>query len=234
MVVAPRQPLRRGEIDAEDEAQRVAVGEVEVAERRDRDVEVDRVDVALVDSTMLEIAQQFEPEIQATLEIGEPRPIVWLFGPRPNGELLARTGAFYGSFLASAAVGVTTGLVRRDPAALVEALRPVLGPTTVALSTPLVLGFGAVMLCAAELVEALFQSTTDTEVIIGLMAWRQLTPMPLLGFGSAGAATSSVLHAAAPDSSAPTSTISNADSAIFRTLAGSGRCQCSSRATGNR
>lgn len=53
-----------------------------------------RVEVALVDSALLEIAQQFEPEIQATLEIGEPRPIVWLFGARPNGELLARTGAF--------------------------------------------------------------------------------------------------------------------------------------------
>lgn len=50
-------------------------------------------------------------------------PIIDLKNPTYNRlGMLARTGAFYSSFLASAAVGVTTGLVRRDPSALVEAL----------------------------------------------------------------------------------------------------------------
>ncbi|PWD43720.1 HAD family hydrolase [Gordonia paraffinivorans] len=50
-------------------------------------------------------------------------PIIDLKNPTYNKfGMLARTGAFYGSFLASAAVGVAAGIVRRDPQALVEAL----------------------------------------------------------------------------------------------------------------
>ncbi|MGW0035505.1 HAD-IB family hydrolase [Gordonia sp. NPDC003376] len=50
-------------------------------------------------------------------------PIIDLKNPTYNRVgMLARTGAFYGSFIASAAVGLTTGLIRRDPHALVDIL----------------------------------------------------------------------------------------------------------------
>lgn len=52
------------------------------------------VEIALVDSTLLDIALQFEPAIQPTLIIGDDQPIVWLFGEKPNSELLARASAF--------------------------------------------------------------------------------------------------------------------------------------------
>jgi membrane-bound lytic murein transglycosylase F len=60
-----------------------------LADVGDRDAEM-----ALVDSALLEIALQFVPSIQPTLAIGEEQPIVWLFGEKPNGELLARAGTF--------------------------------------------------------------------------------------------------------------------------------------------
>ncbi|WLP88707.1 HAD-IB family hydrolase [Gordonia sp. NB41Y] len=50
-------------------------------------------------------------------------PIIDLKNPTYNRVgMLARTGAFYGSFIASAAVGLTTGLIRRDRHALVDIL----------------------------------------------------------------------------------------------------------------
>ncbi|MCX2966834.1 HAD-IB family hydrolase [Gordonia aquimaris] len=50
-------------------------------------------------------------------------PILDLKNPTYNrAGMLARTGAFYGSFIASAAVGFTAGLVRRNPQTLIEAL----------------------------------------------------------------------------------------------------------------
>ncbi|MEE3852107.1 HAD-IB family hydrolase [Gordonia sp. LSe1-13] len=50
-------------------------------------------------------------------------PILDLKNPTYNrAGMLARTGAFYGSFITSAAVGFTAGLVRRNPQALVETL----------------------------------------------------------------------------------------------------------------
>lgn len=51
-------------------------------------------DMAVVDSALLDIALQFTPSIQATLNLGAGRPIVWLFGRNPNNELLARAAAF--------------------------------------------------------------------------------------------------------------------------------------------
>ncbi len=53
-----------------------------------------RVEMALVDSAMLDIALQFVPAIQSGLEVGEERPIAWLFGARHNPELFARAAAF--------------------------------------------------------------------------------------------------------------------------------------------
>ncbi|MBS1191801.1 MAG: Lytic transglycosylase, catalytic [Rhodocyclaceae bacterium] len=52
------------------------------------------VELALVDSALLDIAQQFLPAIQPTLIVGDPRPIAWLFGEKPNSELFARAQAF--------------------------------------------------------------------------------------------------------------------------------------------
>ncbi len=50
-------------------------------------------------------------------------PIIDITNPTYNRiGMLARTSAFYGSFLASAAIGFTAGLVRRDPNALIATL----------------------------------------------------------------------------------------------------------------
>lgn len=57
-------------------------------------VEDSQVDMAVIDSAMLDIAQQFAPSVQASLAIGDERPIAWRFGSRPNSELLARASAF--------------------------------------------------------------------------------------------------------------------------------------------
>lgn len=53
-----------------------------------------QVEMALVDSALLDIALQFVPTIQPTLVIGDEQPIVWLFGDKPNSELLERARAF--------------------------------------------------------------------------------------------------------------------------------------------
>ena len=53
-----------------------------------------QVDIALVDSAMLDIAFQFVPAIQASLEVGDEQPIAWLFGSKHNPELFARASAF--------------------------------------------------------------------------------------------------------------------------------------------
>ncbi len=50
-------------------------------------------------------------------------PILDLKNPTHNTvAMLARTSAFYGTFIASAAIGVTSGLVRRNPDVLMETL----------------------------------------------------------------------------------------------------------------
>lgn len=52
-------------------------------------------------------------------------PVLDLSNPRHSrGLMLARTSAFYGAFVAAAAVGIAGSLVRRDPAVLVEQALP--------------------------------------------------------------------------------------------------------------
>lgn len=53
-----------------------------------------QVDLALVDSAILDIAFQFVPSIQDSLEIGDEQPIAWLFGEKHNPELYSRASAF--------------------------------------------------------------------------------------------------------------------------------------------
>jgi len=53
-----------------------------------------RVELVAIDSTLIQIAAQLVPSLQATLELNENHPVVWLLGPHPNAELLARINAF--------------------------------------------------------------------------------------------------------------------------------------------
>ena len=47
-----------------------------------------------VDSSLINIATQFIPSLQMTLELEEESPIVWWLGKKPNEELLARVNGF--------------------------------------------------------------------------------------------------------------------------------------------
>ncbi len=53
-----------------------------------------KIDLAAIDSSLIDIATQFIPSLQATLELNEDQSIVWWLGPRPNAELLIRTSDF--------------------------------------------------------------------------------------------------------------------------------------------
>ncbi|MGB7501043.1 MAG: transporter substrate-binding domain-containing protein [Azonexus sp.] len=53
-----------------------------------------KVELVAIDSTLIQIAAQFVPSLQATLELNENRPVVWWLGAHPNVELLARINAF--------------------------------------------------------------------------------------------------------------------------------------------
>ena len=53
-----------------------------------------QADLLAIDSMMVQIAAQFVPSLQATLELGESHPVVWWLGSQPNAELLARASAF--------------------------------------------------------------------------------------------------------------------------------------------
>jgi len=53
-----------------------------------------RIRYALIDSTLVDIATQIIPSLQATLTLKIEQPIVWLFGEKPNIELEARANAF--------------------------------------------------------------------------------------------------------------------------------------------
>ena len=53
-----------------------------------------KVELVAIDSTLTQIAAQFIPSLQATLELDENRPVVWRLGTHPNVELLARVSAF--------------------------------------------------------------------------------------------------------------------------------------------
>ena len=53
-----------------------------------------KFELVAIDSTLTQIAAQFIPSLQATLELDENRPVVWRLGTHPNAELLARVSAF--------------------------------------------------------------------------------------------------------------------------------------------
>lgn len=53
-----------------------------------------QIELVAIDSTLVQVAAQFMPAVQATLELGEAQPVVWWLGPKPNVELLARASAF--------------------------------------------------------------------------------------------------------------------------------------------
>ena len=53
-----------------------------------------KVELVAIDSTLIPIAGQFIPSLQATLELNESRPVVWWLGTHPNAELQARVSAF--------------------------------------------------------------------------------------------------------------------------------------------
>lgn len=53
-----------------------------------------QADLIAIDSMLVQIAAQFVPSLQATLELGDSHPVVWWLGSKPNAELLARASAF--------------------------------------------------------------------------------------------------------------------------------------------
>ena len=53
-----------------------------------------RFESALVDSAVFEIGSNYYPELQRSLEIGDAKPIVWLFAPGAAPELVAKASAF--------------------------------------------------------------------------------------------------------------------------------------------
>ena len=53
-----------------------------------------KVDLIAVDERIVPIAAQFFPFIEATLDLGNERPIVWWLGHHPNAELASRTKTF--------------------------------------------------------------------------------------------------------------------------------------------
>ena len=53
-----------------------------------------KLELVAIDSTLVPIAAQFIPSLQATLVLNENRPVVWWLGTHPNAELQARINAF--------------------------------------------------------------------------------------------------------------------------------------------
>ncbi len=66
------------------------LAEIDLLER----VAAQRYEVALVSDTEFEIGINLYPELQNTLKIGPSRPIVWLFAPNADPELIARANGF--------------------------------------------------------------------------------------------------------------------------------------------
>jgi len=66
------------------------LAEIDLLER----VAAQRYEVALVSDAEFDIGINLYPELQNTLEIGPNRPIVWLFGPTADPELISRANAF--------------------------------------------------------------------------------------------------------------------------------------------
>jgi membrane-bound lytic murein transglycosylase F len=57
-------------------------------------VENRQIDLTVIDSELENMATQFAPSIQSTLQVGGEQPVVWALGEHPNAELEARLGAF--------------------------------------------------------------------------------------------------------------------------------------------
>lgn len=57
-------------------------------------VATQRYELALVDEFIYEVALEFAPLLQATLEFGEAQPVVWAFPPNTNPELISKANAF--------------------------------------------------------------------------------------------------------------------------------------------
>ena len=53
-----------------------------------------QVDLVAIDSALTQIAAQYVPSLQATLEVDGNHPVTWWLGSHPNAELLARVSAF--------------------------------------------------------------------------------------------------------------------------------------------
>ena len=53
-----------------------------------------KVELVAIDSMLVDIAAQFVPTLQATLELSEDTPVVWWLGNKPNSELFARVNSF--------------------------------------------------------------------------------------------------------------------------------------------
>lgn len=57
-------------------------------------VAAQRFDAALVDQAVFDIASNYYPELQGTLEIGKPQPVVWMFPADGDPSLIDRADAF--------------------------------------------------------------------------------------------------------------------------------------------
>ena len=55
-----------------------------------------RIELALTDAPILDIAQNYYPQLTSSLDIGEAQPIVWLFPSDADPELLSKAEAFLG------------------------------------------------------------------------------------------------------------------------------------------
>jgi len=53
-----------------------------------------KIELAAIDSTLIDIATQFVPSLQTTLDLSEDAPVVWWLGNKPNVELMARISGF--------------------------------------------------------------------------------------------------------------------------------------------
>jgi membrane-bound lytic murein transglycosylase F len=53
-----------------------------------------KIELAAMDSTLIDIATQFVPSLQTTLYLSENVPLVWWLGKKPNLELTARVSDF--------------------------------------------------------------------------------------------------------------------------------------------
>lgn len=57
-------------------------------------VAAQRHDLALVDALQFDVALQFSPVLQSSLEMGDPQPIVWVFPKNANPELVRQANEF--------------------------------------------------------------------------------------------------------------------------------------------